>query len=160
MIPLSELRPGNIITGIYDEENELSEEVKVVCIDPTGEITDYEIWVDGTNDHYDEFQPIELTEEWFTEKGFESTTKEWKGNGADYQPENNKTKQTIFDIGDEIKLIFEIFSYRVNETDKWLYDRSVMIKYCDDTIFLYRYELHVLQNLIHALTGKELTIKK
>ena len=45
-------------------ENPTHEEVKVVCIDPTGEVTGDEIWVDGTKDHYDDFQPIELTEEW------------------------------------------------------------------------------------------------
>ncbi len=154
MIGTNELRQGNLIDrgivfqicmkdgkqGVYVLKNEFSSVSK---------------WYS-----FEDIEPIPLDEEWFTDKGLESITKEWKGNGADYQPENNKTRQTIFDIGNEIKLIFEIFSYRGNETDKWLSDRCVMIEYCDDAINLYRYELHVLQNLIHALIGKELTIKQ
>lgn len=66
MVEPGELMIGNLILGIYedDDDNETSEIVKVVCIDPTKEITEYEIWVDGTRDQYDDFAPIPLTEEW------------------------------------------------------------------------------------------------
>jgi hypothetical protein len=99
--------------------------------------------------------PIPLTEEWIS-KDYEKTTNNWKGNGADYQPETSKTVQNIYKLTDDIKIIFQTWSYRNTEKDIWINEDSIFIMYGDDSMDLYKNEVHVLQNLIFALTGKEL----
>lgn len=103
------------------------------------------------------FEPIELTEEWLIKTGYDEEIKEWKGNGQDWQPETSKTKQRRFEIFEDIYLVFTYFSYRANEKDKWITDRSISVEYYGDSIQLTRYYIHTFQNLIFALTGKELT---
>jgi hypothetical protein len=105
------------------------------------------------------FEPIPLDEEWLLRIDKNPITKEWKGNGQDYQPETSKTKQVVYEIIiSAIDVVYQEWSYRALETDNWITEKSYFLDYYDDTITLYRYELHVLQNLISALTGNELTI--
>ena len=105
-------------------------------------------------------RPIPLTEDWAKLKFDFINTKGWKGNGFDYQPDTSKTKQSKYRIGNEIELVFERWSYRKTENDDWIHEDSIHIDYFGDCISLYKYEVHVLQNLYFALTGKELTIKE
>lgn len=123
MIPVEELMIGNLILGIYedDDDNESAEIVKVVCIDPTKEITDYEIWVDGKMDQYDDFAPIPLTEEWLIKFGFNRIGKDFVINGIIIHARKRG------------------YSLRKSVPD---------IK-----------NVHSLQNLMFALTNKELTLK-
>lgn len=99
-------------------------------------------------------KPIPLIEEWLNKPPTE--IKEWKGNGSDYQPETSKTNQRIYQLEEEIYLVFQQWSYRKTEQDEWISDETIFINYYHDAISLYKDEVHVLQNLIFALTGKEL----
>jgi len=75
-----ELRIGNLIKGIYhqldDNHDEL--ELETICEVVTLDITfsgDYSIYVDSDEqiEHFSEFQPIPLTEEWFLKFGLLKT---------------------------------------------------------------------------------------
>ena len=105
----------------------------------------------------DLIQPIPLTEEWFIEKGYLIKTTQWKGNGADYQPETSKTKQKRIKLFSDIVIVFEYTSYRISKNTQWITDKGIFIEHFGDSIYLVKYEVHWLQNLIFALTGKELT---
>lgn len=104
--------------------------------------------------------PIPLTEEWLVKSQYAETIKEWKGNGQDYQPETSKTKQRRFYLIEGIYLVFEYWSYRTNEKDKWITERSICIEYYNNSLELTEYYIHIFQNLFFALTGKELTINE
>ena len=104
-------------------------------------------------------ESIPLTEEWAKLKFDFINTKGWKGNGFDYQPETSKTNQSKYNIGNEIELVFERCSYRKTENDDWIHEDNIHIDFYGACIILYKYEVNVLQNLIHSLTGEELTIK-
>jgi len=74
----SELRIGNLIKGVYykhddeDEETELETICKVVTLDVSG-LGDYPIYVYSDEDieHFSDFEPIPLTEEWLVKFGFD-----------------------------------------------------------------------------------------
>jgi hypothetical protein len=106
---------------------------------------------------FENFVGIPLTEEWLKKEPYR--IKEWKGNGADYQPETSKTKQVFYYLSEDIYLVFETWSYRKSEDDEWINEYSCFISFYDTSISLTKQEVHVLQNLYFALTGCELTIK-
>jgi hypothetical protein len=133
----SELRIGNLIKGVYykhddeDEETELETICKVVTLDVSG-IGDYPIYVYSDEDieHFSDFEPIPLTEEWLLKFGFEVS-----GGEISY----NKNKLSIY-YGDTI------LSGKNGRTywNSWtILEESP--KY-----------VHQLQNLYFALTGEEL----
>ncbi len=103
-------------------------------------------------------KPIELTEKWLIKSEYTEELKEWKGNGQDYQPETSKTKQRRFYLKEDIYLVFQYFSYRANEEDEWITDKSISIEYYGDLIQLTKYYIHTFQNLYFELMGKELNI--
>ena len=105
----------------------------------------------------DWYEPIPLTEEWLNKEP--ERVKEWKGNGADYQPETSKTKQVFYYLSEDVYLVFETWSYRKTEDDEWVDEYSCFISFHDSSIFLTKQEVHILQNLYFALTGNELEIK-
>lgn len=137
MIRTGELRIGNKIIGIYEDydDNESSEIVEVVCIDPTKEITEYEIWVDGSKESYDDFAPIPLTEEWLIKLGFECEDK--VNGGYTIEINNNLKKKFYCSKNGTVALVEDL------------------IKYNDFIIGTFRH-VHQLQNLFFALTNKEL----
>ena len=61
-------------------------------------------------------------------------------------------------VNDSFKIVRQEWSYRALETDEWITETIYFIKYFDYKIYLYRYEVHVVQNLYFALTGKELEL--
>lgn len=73
MIELQELRIGNLITGVCqdDEDTRIESVCEVLCIDDIG-VTEYSIWVDSKEDieTFDDFKPIPITEEWLKRLGF------------------------------------------------------------------------------------------
>ena len=143
MIPLSELRPGNRIIGIHaDEDKELMEEIEVVCIDPTREITEYEIWVDGTKEQYDGFIPIPLTEEWLKKTNLQSRTITDKDPYYQYSIRND----------------FEIYCF-MDDVGNCLFYGEV---YHDNDFFIIKCDtVHIFQNTYAVLNPhKELKIKK
>lgn len=101
--------------------------------------------------------PIPLTEEWLNRKPYK--IKEWKGNGADYQPETSKTKQVYYLLFEDIYLVFETWSWRKSEEDEWIIDNNVFVDYYGSSITLRKKEVHILQNLVFVLTGEELELK-
>lgn len=148
-----ELRIGNLIQ-LYRRptDNEMSIGVIIGVDDTNVELEDYFVV-----NHKKGISPIPLTEEWFKEQP--RRIKEWKGNGADYQPETSKTEQIYYELFEDCFCVFETWSYRKDEYSEWINEHSVFVIYSDNQISLYKHEVHVLQNLIFALTGEELTIK-
>jgi len=76
----SELRIGNFINGIYHDYDDGSQEdienetlCKVVTLDVSGN-GDYPIYVYSDEDieHFSDFEPIPLTEEWLVNFGFKN----------------------------------------------------------------------------------------
>ena len=68
---VSELRIGNFINGIYSnyDENLEIEDKETICKVTTldnSDLCDYPIYVESDEgiEHFDEFEPIPLTEEW------------------------------------------------------------------------------------------------
>jgi hypothetical protein len=93
----SELRIGNLIKGVYykhddeDEETELETICKVVTLDVSGS-GDYPIYVYSDEDieHFSDFEPIPLTEEWLVKFGFDITSLHYfKKNGIIIQSEDD-----------------------------------------------------------------------
>lgn len=133
-----ELRIGNLIKGIYhdygiDEEIENETICKVATLDVSGN-GDYPIYVYSNEDieHFSEFKPIPLTEEWLLKFGFEFHI------NANCQNFYYEKDAFICIRGDED---FEWFRY-----------------YNGDFYHELKY-VHQLQNLYFALTGEELTLK-
>jgi hypothetical protein len=133
----NELRIGNLIKGIYhdyddgiDEEIENETVCKVATLDVSGSV-DYPIYVysDGEIEHFGDFEPIPLTEEWLLNLGF------IKKNGYGFIKKD---------------LAGNIF-YSVETKEHFMFqyhDLRIKIKH-----------VHQLQNLYFALTGEELTLK-
>jgi len=144
----NELRLGNWLSGPEGKE-------QVTCIQNRQVVELGEIGY-----VIEDLKPIPLTEDWAKLKFDFINTKGRKGNGFDYQPETSKTNQSKYNIGNEIELVFERWSYRKTENYDWIHEDSIHIDYYGDCISLYKYEVHVLQNLYFALTGEELTIKE
>ena len=144
----NELRIGNWLTGP-------ERKAQVTCIQNRQVVELGEIGY-----VIEDLKPIPLTEDWAKLKFDFINTKGRKGNGFDYQPETSKTNQSKYNIGNEIELVFERWSYRKTENYDWIHEDSIHIDYYGDCISLYKYEVHVLQNLYFALTGEELTIKE
>ena len=144
----SELRIGNLIKGIYhdyddgiDEEIENETICKVVTLDVSGS-GDYPIYVYSDEDieHFSEFKPIPLTEEWLLKFGFEKL--------------NTKMSDCfVFQKG----LWRVAIKDNIEKTYEWVlwHERISPPTWC-----LSRFEyVHQLQNLYFALTGEELTLK-
>ena len=76
----SELRIGNIINGIYynQDDNGEDEEMETICtvaaLDATGD-AEYPMFVydEKQIENFSDFKPIPLTEEWLLKFGFEKT---------------------------------------------------------------------------------------
>ena len=142
-----DLRIGNYIWEYVGKEHD--EELKQV----------YKVEEDAVNGLIPQaIRPVTLTEEWLNRKPCE--TKEWKGNGQDYQPETSKTNQRLYRLFEEVCLVFQTWSWRNEETDEWKNEDSIFLSHFGNEIDLYKYEVHVLQNLYHSLTGTELEIKE
>jgi hypothetical protein len=134
-----ELRIGNLIKGIYhdyddgiDEEIENETICKVVTLDVSGS-GDYPIYVysDENIEHFSEFEPIPLTEEWLLKFGFK-----WKG---------------LIAKGRYLTLFTPCGKALVFKDNYFIFSGvtiEIQIKY-----------VHQLQNLYFALTGEELTLK-
>jgi len=163
----NELRLGNYVSVISDVLDPFLNDHGLEGIDNAFKVVSVDslnvnISIDGLECElflYD-YKPIPLTEDWAKLKFDFINTKGRKGNGFDYQPETSKTNQSKYNIGNEIELVFERWSYRKTENYDWIHEDSIHIDYYGDCISLYKYEVHVLQNLYFALTGEELTIKE
>lgn len=116
--------------------------------------------VDFISSFIEKFEPIPLTEEWLLKIDDSPTKKEWKGNGADYQPETSKTIEKIYYAFEDVKIISTDWYYKKNKEDNWIIERSYSVDFCGERISLHDDKVHILQNLCHALTGNELTITK
>ena len=133
---VKELRIGNYINGIYDQDNELSEICRVVAMDETGSLLDYQIWVESessNHEFYYEFNPILLNAEWLEKFGFIK-------NGILYEKEKHSQ--------------FALKEWIVGGITEW-------IIFWGDSI-LHKIEpkyIHELQNLYFVLTGEDLKIK-
>ena len=137
-----ELRIGNFINGTYHDYDDGSQEdienetlCKVVTLDVSGN-GDYPIYVYSDEDieHFSDFEPIPLTEEWLVNFGF-----------------NAKSINHNFRI--ESNVDFQISSALRNcKTD----ERSVF--YLESKFGTKIEYVHQLQNLYFALTGEELTL--
>jgi hypothetical protein len=132
----NELRIGNLIKGIYhdyddgiDEEIENETICKVVTLDVSG-IGDYPIYVYSDEDieHFSEFKPIPLTEEWLLKFGFGKT--EWD-NFNSYRLMIGNNDYTIVLYSDGNCEVGDIITCKIEY-------------------------VHQLQNLYFALTGEEL----
>jgi hypothetical protein len=150
----TELRIGNWIQGTHPSGRNFEGVVESISKD--GTIIHYIKGDGGYSDQIEDLQPIHLTEEWLKKEPY--GIKEWKGNGADYQPETSKTKQVFYYLSEDIYLVFETWSYRKSEDDEWINEYSCFISSLDTSISLTKQEVHVLQNLYFALTGEELTL--
>lgn len=148
----SELRIGNLISGIYhnndynDEEMELETLCKVVTLDTSG-MGDYSIYVYSDEDieQFISFEPIPLTEAWLLKFGFKKwgrddlpRTISYELNGWSIFPPNSFCD---FQEG------FGFMWYKPFK-DESVESARVIIKY-----------VHQLQNLYVALTGEELQLK-
>lgn len=136
----SELRIGNLINGIYYEyENDGdSEEIEhtVVCKVVTLDVADmceYPICVysDEEIEHFSEFEPIPLTEEWLLKFGFKKV-------GANFELDFFVLWYSSYQ---------NCFVWRFMNIDSNA-DRPISLEY-----------VHQLQNLYFALFGEELTLK-
>lgn len=154
MIQASELRIGNWLDveeyngQVYFERREWK----------LGDF--YWILEGGGDDEKDlPHKPIPLTEEWPEKFGFEKQElKQWKGNGADYQPETSRTQIQSY-VRNGVSINYKIWQYRKNEDDEWISEHSVFIGYNEAELYIPLDFVHQLQNAIHALTGEELKLK-
>ena len=130
----NELRIGNYITGIYEDDNDKERKVlcRVIALDETGEMIDYKIWVEtfgqDSEEYFNEFEPITLTEEWLLWLGFESNPYQDRYEKGTFYIECDKTKGGL---------------------DLWVKGLPPMLTH-----------VHQLQNLYFALTGEELILNK
>ena len=151
----TELRLGNLIKGIYtnenfcDNDNTFIEELKETTCEVVGldSDIDYPIWVksnEGITD-FDYFEPLPLTEEWLLTFGFESTEYKW-------------FETSYFT---DIKLVVEkiIISYNIESGRLSIYDDAEDGLYPVYTAKKVEH-VHQLQNLYYALTHQELTLKQ
>lgn len=132
-----DLRIGNKVLACYDVYNELFEEVTVGCIDTIG-VTEHGYTIsfeDGGREHYEDINPIPLTEEWLVKFGVEELLNQdvYRVNYVNYHKGTN------------------CFSYCLG----YYHDDQGYV----DNIFKDVNHVHQLQNLYFALTGEELTIK-
>lgn len=135
----NELRIGNLIYGCYYDENISDDELLSLCevlaIDLTGN-SEHEIYVDSKEniEHFNNFKPIPITEEWLLKFGFE--------------------KRDLFTFYKD-KLCIRI----KNPLDK--FDPNGRVYWNSWTILEKQPEyVHQLQNLYFAITGEELTINQ
>lgn len=145
-----DLRIGNLIIGYYENDCQCtygdcqcdlaSAICEVLSLDTLG-YSDYSIMVESKEtraEHFEKFLPIPLNEEWIVKLGFEKTPLGFKINIG------KKRELTLSICNDKGKGEY-YFYVRDNE---------------DFTGFNMRlFTVHQLQNLYHALTGLELTIK-
>jgi hypothetical protein len=133
----SELRIGNWINGIYhDYDDGINEDIeneticKVVTLDVSGS-GDYPIYVYSDEDieHFSDFKPIPLTEEWLLKLEF------IKKNGYGFI-KKDLAGNLFYSVETKEHFMFQYHNLRIK------------IKH-----------VHQLQNLYFALTGEELTLK-
>lgn len=135
----TELRIGNLITGIYDGDDEKEAICEVLAVDATQSLGEgWSIMVDSDEsaECFDDFKPILLTEEWLIKFGFT-----YKRPGAGGQ--DSWSGYGFWSLND--------ISFLGIKDGKILYYnriRASQIAY-----------VHQLQNLYFALTGEELTIE-
>jgi hypothetical protein len=146
----NELRIGNLIKGIYhdyddgiDEEIENETICKVVTLDVSGS-GDYPIYVYSDEDieHFSEFQPIPLTEEWLFK--------------FDFKQQGNRKMW----VKGRLCVVYESYlDLSNNPTPKAFY---IGFKDLGNVVFHTTLKVdyvHTLQNAF-ALTGEELTLKQ
>ena len=144
----NELRIGNLIKGIYhdyddgiDEEIENETICKVVTLDVSGS-GDYPIYVYSDEDieHFSEFKPIPLTEEWLLKFGFylrDGFSNTFKLNVEKHQYDCSEITYS------EKEGLFRFSNGQQKGT----------------TLIPHIKYVHQLQNLYFALIGEELTLK-
>ena len=110
-----ELRIGNLVISNFKRKNEVVD-IKTI---------------DFTEDWFNLFQPIPLTEEWLLKFGFRHIKNNW------YNVHANGNTFNVY--------LFEDLRYRVEIVSQ--------------SIGVFKY-VHTLQNLYFALTGTELTLNK
>ena len=73
---IKELRIGNYVRGIFDEENELSEIVKVGCLDSLyiTENNNEIYFADGNHEYYKDIHGVKLTHELLLNFGYKNTS--------------------------------------------------------------------------------------
>jgi hypothetical protein len=134
-IKASELRIGNLINGIYhDYDDGIDEDIQneticeVVTLDVSGS-GDYPIYVysDENIEHFSDFEPIPLTEEWLLKFGFT--------NEDDYLELQIHESLSIIYVG-YLALMIDGVIIQVNNTNSG--------------------KVHQLQNLYFALKGEEI----
>lgn len=134
---VKELRQGNLIFGLY--ENEDCEEIyKTECSFLGFNPFDNYIFVDSKSIGFDEFvgfEPITLTEEWLLKLGFSLITETSAGIRYGYVVNGIFNSDMTF-----------IFWKTTKEKGKF-FRKDLELKY-----------VHQLQNLYFALTGEELTL--
>jgi hypothetical protein len=129
MLKANELRIGNLIIGLYEDdcENVLTEICTVLGVDSVG-FSENKIWVETEKskvEKFDSFEGIPITEEWLLKLGFKFV----------------KSLMGYYKGGHEVAL----FKSGVIEFHPFEKENYIYIKY-----------IHELQNLFFALTGKEL----
>ena len=138
------LRIGNYIQAKYydEDDNEAIELCRVVTLDSVG-AAEYPICVESLGssgrEHYIEFEPVPITEDWLIRFGFEKS----KGNFS-----------IDFNLGYlelEYHVIMDLWEFNiVNVGDSWDDPVSMPLK---SPQFI-----HQLQNLYFSLTGEELVL--
>lgn len=110
-------------------------------------------------------EPIPLTEEWLERFGFEKQPEfMWLGNGADWQPEYPRTYHEDYYNGE---FVFRFTKWQwLDKEDKVHSEESIEFLRTNESYYSKIYEgniqfnsleyVHELQNLVFALTGREL----
>jgi hypothetical protein len=134
MIQPNELRIGNKIKGnvVYKGEAKTFERFN----DGFSVVFFSDGSIHGIGEFLKDCEPIPLTEDWLLKFGFENITKDWYTDKC-YRMTAEKTGTTF---------------------DYWLTEQAIYRN--EETLLTCAYYVHHLQNLIYALTGKDLEMKK
>ncbi len=144
MIDVKELRVGNRILGLYDDEEELWDQCTVIALDHTGDLFDFTIMVESDQSNSEYFYDMKgidlnldlLKQYGFTEEQFSKTTHKYY---VLCLPEDEDAQNPFFYTkdGKTVQLLSAENEMEIASVDK----------------------LHDLQNLYYLLTKTEL-IKK
>ena len=153
----NELRIGNLVTDEFYDSFKTTIKVESIkdkginlLIEDDGNWSEIaQRWI-GVEYTFDKLRPIPLTEEWLIRMGFEHLPHANLLNSLNYNIGRNR----IISIGNVGTPNEMIWICELNDTDKRVINDLVCIRNFDYDGKTY---VHTLQNLIHALTGKELT---
>lgn len=153
MIPIEELMIGNLFEWSYIASMGFG--LSYVTYDNIG--------------YHNFMEPILITPEWLIKLGFEKKPDlEWKGNGADYQPETSKTRSSDYVLRtDSFIYRIETYSWRKdidcdwdNEMSNHVYRSEWYAGTCEGQIRVTELKyVHQLQNIYKVLTGNPLPIR-